>query len=507
MLRGVAIKVPGWRRFPVYPFFFLACMNSAFENPADPDGEVFWKAQFVQCVRSGACSEKSLQATEQAGASPTVSALPVPVYQLGSGTYTAPLNEVMSVPAAPEATIRYTFTTNGTDPAEPTCSTGTAGSGITVDNTDTRIKAIACADGRWPSPVSQVQTYTLRVATPTRSLPASAGNYSDSVNTEWATTTPGANLLYRTDGTDPDCADPGASGTATLPGGGVSLPPASGNGTVDLRVVGCRAGFLNSTSGADTFSFTVADPQIRVATYTISGSVSLLPSTLSFVSTTPSSYFCYSTGADPVCDGAGGCTVGSAVSGTTTTAATITLKARACRNGFAPGGLATLTNTGFSTGKRIFVSYSNAGGGLNDIAADALCNTDTRRPLTSATYKALRGSSTRHYLSASWPLFASTNYYRPDGLAITSTDSSKRLNFPFTNLIAPAGSNLIVWTGLSSNFTTAAETCADWTVGTAAETGKYGVYGPNYNNQESIDTGVGFVINCNNNFPIYCAEQ
>jgi hypothetical protein len=132
--------------------------------------------------------------------------------------------------------------------------------------------------------------------------------------------------------------------------------------------------------------------------------------------------------------------------------------------------------------KYIFVTTGTAGNGtftgnLSGISgADASCNSDSNKP-NSSTYKALIVDGTNRVACTSancatsgnsehvdWVLAASTQYKRPNGTVIGTTNSLKLFTFNLTNAISPMISNSYAWTGFSSSrdWTTSASTCSSW---------------------------------------------
>src|SRR5205814_2730708 len=113
-----------------------------------------------------------------------------PALSPGSGTYTSAVVVTLTDSTA-GATIYYT-----TDGSTPTTASAAYAGPITVTQTTT-IKAIAGAPGYTTSPVAGA-TYTIRVATPTFSVPG--GTYSQPRSVALADTTGGATIYYTTDG-------------------------------------------------------------------------------------------------------------------------------------------------------------------------------------------------------------------------------------------------------------------------------------------------------------------
>lgn len=119
-----------------------------------------------------------------------------PTFNNGTGTYNNDVTVAISC-ATGSSTIHYT---TGASPADPTCSSGSTGTSVTINATGTTLKAVACKDGFNVSAVASA-TYTLKCATPTISVPA--GTYSSAQSVTLACTTDGATIKYTTDGRDP----------------------------------------------------------------------------------------------------------------------------------------------------------------------------------------------------------------------------------------------------------------------------------------------------------------
>lgn len=83
------------------------------------------------------------------------------------------------------------------------------------------------------------------------------------------------------------------------------------------------------------------------------------------------------------------------------------------------------------------------------LAADPMCATEAGNRGLSGVFKAVLGVSGVRVRSSDWVLKNSTQYRRPDGTIIGSTDSTGALQFPLTNSIS--ATNDRYWTGLQAS--------------------------------------------------------
>lgn len=122
--------------------------------------------------------------------------VPAPVFSPPPGTFDGP-REIALECLDPGASIRYTL-----DGSMPSSTTGTLYTGpITVNkNTANPIQAIAYRDGFTDSPIAAA-SYIIRVLPPVLVPPP--GEYSSDTAITITTETPGADIRYTLDGTDP----------------------------------------------------------------------------------------------------------------------------------------------------------------------------------------------------------------------------------------------------------------------------------------------------------------
>ena len=127
------------------------------------------------------------------------------------------------------ATLYYTYTTDGSDPADPTNSSTEWTAPVSIPD-GAKVKAIAY-NGSSPSDVSAIYTFIHNTASPTISLTETTATI------EFGS---GVTIHYTTDGTDPDPADEGVS-TSPFVITGLDF-----NTDVDIRVVATSEGRGNS---------------------------------------------------------------------------------------------------------------------------------------------------------------------------------------------------------------------------------------------------------------------
>lgn len=148
-------------------------------------------------------------------------------------------------------------------------------------------------------------------------------------------------------------------------------------------------------------------------------------------------------------------------------------------------------------------------------AADSGCMSDANKPSGGGTYKALVASSLRSACTTancsggateniSWILRANTTYYRSDGVTVIGTTNSAGIfPFPLANSISTAMDPYM--TGLLTDWTTAADNCADWISGNAGLGFRTGYTAGT--SAAAIDMGAGSVTPCDQSSYLVCVEQ
>lgn len=135
----------------------------------------------------------------------------------------------------------------------------------------------------------------------------------------------------------------------------------------------------------------------------------------------------------------------------------------------------------------IFITNTPVTGNIGGVAgADALCAADANKP-DSRTYKALIVDGTARVACTNvgcfsgtsgqtdWVLAASTDYYRSDATTIIGTTTANKVFNLVTGLTnSLTDSSLYIWTGLIGDWTTASDTCTQWTSASNALTATVG---------------------------------
>ena len=163
-----------------------------------------------------------------------------PTFTNGTGTYNNDVTETISC-ATGGATIHYT---SGASPSDPTCSTGTTGTSVTISSTGTVLKAIACKDGLDPSSVASA-TYTLKCATPT--LSPVAGVYKTTQSVTLGCTTTSAVIHYTTDGSTPTGSSPTYSSAISV------------SSTTTIKAIAVKSGYQDSEVATATYTIMDCD--------------------------------------------------------------------------------------------------------------------------------------------------------------------------------------------------------------------------------------------------------
>jgi alpha-tubulin suppressor-like RCC1 family protein len=196
-----------------------------------------------------------------------------PAISPSGGTFDTPLTTTITC-SVDGATIRYT--TNGVDPT-PTDQVIASGGTIPIDLTQT-VKAKAWKTG-WNDSAVISRTFTMVVATPT--LSPEGGTYAPGQTITVATTTPGAELRYTTNGLEPSVGDP-----TIASGGSITV-----DRSLTIKAKGWRTGWTSSATEAATYFVnegTVAAPGLTPPPGTYA-----TPQTVSVSSATPGAVIRY----------------------------------------------------------------------------------------------------------------------------------------------------------------------------------------------------------------------
>lgn len=202
-----------------------------------------------------------------------------PTFHPGSST-SSQHQEVGITSATPGATIRYT---NGSEPLDPGLNDPILSPDNMVPVTlSTTLKGRAWASELAPSDIARA-TYELKVATPTLLQPPSV--YTEPQRVTLGTTTPGAEIYYTTDGSEPTAQSYQYGGPLLI-----------GTKTI-LRAKAFKPGWRESDTAGGEYAFTLAQlpPPVLVpgaGTYITSVKVS--------ISALPGATIHYTTNGDPV---------------------------------------------------------------------------------------------------------------------------------------------------------------------------------------------------------------
>jgi len=236
-----------------------------------------------------------------------------PTFSPPGGTYATPQSVTLSDTNTSATTIYYT-----TDGSTPTTASTQYTTPISVTQ-NTTIRAMAAASGMANSNVASA-TYTIRVATPTFSLPG--GTYVGPQSVTLSDTTSGATIYYTTDGSTPT--------TASTP----YTAPISVTRSMTVRAMAAASGMADSNVASATYT-------IRVATPTLSppGGTYSTPQSVTLSDTTSSAAIYYTT------DGSTPTTASTAYTGSISVTRTTTIRAMAAASGMADSSVASATYT------------------------------------------------------------------------------------------------------------------------------------------------------------------
>lgn len=164
-----------------------------------------------------------------------------------------------------------------------------------------------------------------------------------------------------------------------------------------------------------------------------------------------------------------------------------------------------------TTTKDIWVTADGVGNGAfgSLAAADTFCTNDSNNPDNTKTYKAMiafpgqriactTANCTDSAENTSWVLTADSNYYRPDGTYVGTTNSAGI----FTSLDDSIDdSHVSIYTGLAGDWTVG-NTCNTWTNNAGTAHGGWA--------DETTPTGLladSNNLNCGQDLQIICVEQ
>ena len=159
--------------------------------------------------------------------------------------------------------------------------------------------------------------------------------------------------------------------------------------------------------------------------------------------------------------------------------------------GITPPGVCPANNT--DNDKLIWITSTpkrgnfNAGLGVADMDCNDGADPNMPADIGTATYKALLVDTTTRRATTSgtdatgqlnWVLQPNTEYYLKTGgnpytTAVLTTDANALFSFGSLSTALSGGADSF-WTGLNSDWTTAANHCAEWTNDTAGFIGQYG---------------------------------
>ncbi len=191
-----------------------------------------------------------------------------PTFAPPAGVYGSAINVTIST-STPGASIRFT-----TDDTEPSETIGTLYDAPVNIGTTTTIKAIAYKTGMNTSLISN-SSYVINIVIPNVEAPVfsiPSGTYYTPQTLAITTSTPGAEIRYTTDGSDPSPL------SGTVYGGPITIP---GNSTLFIKAIAYLAGWNPSpvVSANYIVTGTVADIQYSIPSGTYQTAQSLVLST------------------------------------------------------------------------------------------------------------------------------------------------------------------------------------------------------------------------------------
>ena len=181
------------------------------------------------------------------------------------------------------------------------------------------IRAMAAANGMANSNVASA-TYTIRVATPTFSLPG--GTYVGPQSVTLSDTTSGATIYYTTDGSTPTTASTAYTGSISV------------TRTTTIRAMAAASGMADSSVASATYTLQAATP-----TFSPPGGTYVLPQFVSISDASPGVTIYYTT------DGSTPTTSSAQYGGPILVLVTTTIKAMAVAPGWSQSPVASATYT------------------------------------------------------------------------------------------------------------------------------------------------------------------
>jgi beta-galactosidase len=261
------------------------------------------KGNIVVTATSAGLANGSATVVARAPDAAETGTVATPAFTPASGSYGATL-EVTLATATRGATLYYTMTSDGSEPAAPTRSSTPYGAGIELPAgsaaTVYRIKALAVKAGMSDSAVAST-SFTIApaaVATPSWA-PASGQTYATDQLVTLSTATAGATIHYTmtSNGDDPTTPD----GNSATYGSGIQLTvPASGSTTYKIKVIAVRDGLSDST--VVSLTYTLALPPAALPSFSPSPGIYATAQNVVITSATPGAtvhYTMTSNGDDP----------------------------------------------------------------------------------------------------------------------------------------------------------------------------------------------------------------
>lgn len=289
------------------------------------------------------------------GSTPAPTTTANPAFSPVAGIYASMINLTITSTTT-GATICYT--TNGVDPvcdSTPACTTGTQYStAVALGYFTGTAKAIACKSGLTNSAIVSA-AYISDIVQPTAPTGTSATpNGSNQIDLAWTagsdavTTTP--NLVYeicRTT-TSGNCAFATFSATYTTTAGATAFSATGLSAATTYYFTMRTRDEAGNTSGvpAQFSATTAAGPSVSAPSFSPVAGTFNSAQNVNITTSTGSSILCYSTdGSTPACDATPSCTTGNLYSSAVNIAATATLRAIGCRNGYSNSSVTAGTYT------------------------------------------------------------------------------------------------------------------------------------------------------------------